>query len=401
MIFGQENLARIKNERICALYVIKLFICVFSKSLEIDTNQPMRPLIFILILIFLNHFSIHSQNVSHKEVFPFIIEGNINADTGTIHLEILVDSEYYPKGVESMVAEVNDKKFSFSGHIPYPQGMRFTYGNGYYSDIFILEPGIQSVIVDLQASREVPKVENYSMREFENEYLIAYKSLKEKRDQYKLKRDRLNLQYQDKLPDSVKHKLDQELKGFYVEGDSTLLAYVSAHPNSYIAFWKFVYLFSGWGYESVFESIFPRFSESLRNTYAGKALSRNLKVAEMLSVGKVFPLIPVTDIHDKKAMDNVFLKNEYTLVDFWFSNCAPCIAQFPHLTATYDKYRNKGFEIIGISTDKIKYKDNWKSAIGKYQLQWPQFWDKDGVEASKLSINAFPTNFLLNSQGKL
>ena len=124
----------------------------------------MRSFIFIISLLFFNNLSIYSQAVSHNEDFSFMIEGNINADSGVIHLEILVDSEYYPKGVKSMVAKVKNKKFFFSGHIPYPQGMRFTYGKGYYSDIFILEPGKQSVIVDLESHREVEDSESKTSR---------------------------------------------------------------------------------------------------------------------------------------------------------------------------------------------------------------------------------------------
>jgi len=56
-------------------------------------------------------------------------------------------------------------------------------------------------------------------------------------------------------------------------------------------------------------------------------------------------------------------------------------------------------EIIGISTDRSKYKNNWLRAIDKYQIQWPQYWDMDGIESSRLSINVFPTTVLLDSKG--
>ena len=88
-------------------------------------------------------------------------------------------------------------------------------------------------------------------------------------------------------------------------------------------------------------------------------------------------------------------------MDFWYSNCRPCIAQFPHLRETYQAYQSQGFEIIGISTDRTRYKENWMKAIDKYQLSWPQYWDQDGVESSKLSINKFPSNFLLDQHGKI
>jgi alkyl hydroperoxide reductase subunit AhpC len=88
-------------------------------------------------------------------------------------------------------------------------------------------------------------------------------------------------------------------------------------------------------------------------------------------------------------------------VDFWYSNCGPCIAQFKDFSSIYNRFHNKGFEIIGISTDQKKYQLQWKNAIIKHKLVWPQYWDTDGVNASRYSINAFPTNFLLNSNQEI
>ncbi len=95
------------------------------------------------------------------------------------------------------------------------------------------------------------------------------------------------------------------------------------------------------------------------------------------------------------------LKKKYTLIDFWYSNCSPCIGQFADLKTIYEKYKGQGFEIIGISADKVKDKQNWQNIINKHQLIWPQYWDINGQETSKLSINTFPTNFLLDSEGKI
>lgn len=199
----------------------------------------------------------------------------------------------------------------------------------------------------------------------------------------------------------IKLNLEREIKSIYSESDSTLLKYVTAHPDSYTAFWNFINLFSGFSYESIFDSIVARLSDSLKNTHAGKVLTEKLKVAGMTGNGKKFPFIAAFDM-EKNPLDRAaFSKHKYTFVDFWYSNCHPCVAQFPHLKDTYAKYKDKGFEIIGISTDRLNYKEKWEEAIQKYQLSWPQYWDQDGVSSSKLSINKFPTNFLLDSQGKI
>ena len=42
------------------------------------------------------------------------------------------------------------------------------------------------------------------------------------------------------------------------------------------------------------------------------------------------------------------------LLDFWATWCAPCVAELPNFQKVYDKFKTKGFEIIGISFDKNK-----------------------------------------------
>jgi len=92
------------------------------------------------------------------------------------------------------------------------------------------------------------------------------------------------------------------------------------------------------------------------------------------------------------------MKN-FHLVDFWFSGCAPCRAQFNTLKELYSQYSNKGFEIVGISNDKDK--KEWGKAIIDEKLSWQQYWDMNRKDTHRLSINVFPSNFLIDSKGKI
>lgn len=105
-----------------------------------------------------------------------------------------------------------------------------------------------------------------------------------------------------------------------------------------------------------------------------------------------------TDVNNCAKMIDAH-HHQYTLVDFWFSNCKPCISQFPKLTAIYEQYKNKGFEIIGISTDEQP--GDWKDAIAKYNLSWQQLWDGKKLTLDRLFIRAFRTNLLLDANGKI
>ncbi len=353
--------------------------------------------LLITIFLFINSYT-YSQDANS---LYFEVDGTINADTGFIKLEMHYLTEYYPEGIENYSVPINKNKFHISGEIPYPLGYQLSYGNMYYSSIFVIEPGDQKVICDINASNRVPMVSNSSMIEHDNEYQKAYKKVKSKRVIWRLKEDSLSRVYQNKIPNEIKIELQSELVRYYEESDSVLLSYVTSHPDSYIAFWKFIRLFGGFGFEPIFDDIFEQFSDSLKNTYTGKILKQNLDVAGKLSKGKEFPFIAVKDNLDILWQQSSLKQDNYTLIDFWYSNCAPCIAQFPHLKEIYAKYQSKGFEVIAISTDRLKYRNNWQKMIEKYELLWPQFWDIDGIESSKLSINKFPTNYLLDGDGRI
>ncbi len=339
----------------------------------------------------------YSQQIDY---LPFEIEGSIDADTGYIYLKTYFQTGYYQEDIKEIKAEIRNRAFSLNGMLPYPLGFSLSYGEHYLSDLFVIEPGHQTVKCHIDSVWDIPEINNQPMHEYETEFISAFKSISEKRKDYRQRWNNSSRFYDGDIPADSELLFDRELKSLYVTSDSTLLQYVSTHPDSYLALWRLVEKFT-FGYEPIFDSIFEQFSSSIQDTYTGQALKKNLKIAGVIAPGKKFPPISIKDTHEKEFDFNAFSDKEYVLLDFWYSNCGPCIAQFTHLNNLYQAYKEKGFEIIGISTDRSKYKNNWLRAIEKYQLQWPQFWDMDGIESSKLLINVFPTTILLDSDGTI
>ena len=89
------------------------------------------------------------------------------------------------------------------------------------------------------------------------------------------------------------------------------------------------------------------------------------------------------------------------MVDFWFSHCGPCIGQFDTMKKLYSEYHDKGFNIIGIARDNLNTIPSWKKIIKEKQLTWDQYLDLNGQICLSLDINFFPTNFLINQNGKI
>lgn len=96
------------------------------------------------------------------------------------------------------------------------------------------------------------------------------------------------------------------------------------------------------------------------------------------------------------------LKGKVLLIDFWASWCVPCRYSNRGLVKLYSKYKDKGFEILGVSVDE-DVKD-WKKAITKDKITWIQVNDTggwDALAAIKWKVEALPSSFLIDREGNL
>jgi len=355
----------------------------------------MRKHFALLIVSFLVTLNILGQEEKQRY---FEINGTINADTGKVHLSFVHD--YNLNHIDELVVPIKDNKFTFSGYITEPQQVLILMDDFYRSSYFIIDKGTQTVTVNINNFDEVPDIKNHFMLNEYPNYKAYFKAMTTKWDTYYSKRDSLSTVYQRNIPQAIRLNLDNEYNTLCKEDDQLLLKYSEKNPNSYFTFWKLVRLM-GWGYESIYDSIYSNFSHQLQNGYAGKVLKQKLSSGKILSIGNYFPLIPSIDKDGNALSLNLFKEKELTLVDIWYSGCGPCIAQFNTLKSLYNQYNHSGFEIIGISKDKEMDREKWLDIIHDQNINWKNYWDMNGVETLKLSIVVIPQNFLIDKSGKI
>lgn len=147
------------------------------------------------------------------------------------------------------------------------------------------------------------------------------------------------------------------------------------------------------------KKLFENLSPEMRESPMGKQIKGILTTASATAVGSKAPEFAApTPAGETLALKEVLGK--ITLIDFWASWCKPCRAENPNIVRVYNKYHDKGLNIIGVSLDKSK--DKWINAIEADGLTWNhvsnlRFW-QDPI-AQKYNVRSIPAAFLLDENG--
>jgi thiol-disulfide isomerase/thioredoxin len=127
-------------------------------------------------------------------------------------------------------------------------------------------------------------------------------------------------------------------------------------------------------------------------------------------IGKPAPPISARDV-DGKPVSLAELKGKVVLVDFWATWCPPCVAAIPTLDALAQKYRDRGFVILGVNVDAMhedaqdarKVLPMVRRFLVRHRVTWTNILNGQGTSAiaAAYRVEQIPANFLVDREGRI
>jgi len=123
-------------------------------------------------------------------------------------------------------------------------------------------------------------------------------------------------------------------------------------------------------------------------------------------IDAIWPIpIQAPDVNGEQISLDTF-KGKVVLIDFWATWCGPCKAELPYMRAAYEKYKDKGFEILSISLDDVNVIDDKKFNrwTAKNKMNWRHIFDGKAFKspmAKDYMIFGIPSPFLMGRNGEL
>lgn len=188
----------------------------------------------------------------------------------------------------------------------------------------------------------------------------------------------------------------QEIRGIF-------RSFIQSHPSSFMSFLLLQQYAGNDLNVAETEPLFEWLTEEVKSYPSVIQFKHMLDIAKRTSIGQM-----AADFTQNDTLGNPVslssLRGKYLLVDFWASWCQPCRIENPNVVEAFNRYKDKGFFVLGVSLDRPGGQEAWLKAIHDDGLTWThvsdlQFWNN--AVAVMYGIQSIPQNLLLDPTGKI
>lgn len=203
-------------------------------------------------------------------------------------------------------------------------------------------------------------------------------------------------------------RLTAEMTALRKQNQRKRMEFIDSHPDAFASVLmmnSLILVMSNEDMQRRFEAITDR----LKQSAAGQALAVKIENNKITAVGK--PVVHLQqDGIDGNEVNTRNMTGKVILLDFWGSWCVPCRMSHPELKTIYERYRGRGFEIVGISNEsvagaksKAEQTERWKKAVVEDAIPWKQVLYDPAINdiVKTYDINGYPTKILVDAQGKI
>lgn len=378
----------------------------------------MKKNLFWLLNISLLLFACNNSKKQNGYTITGILKG---IDSGMVKISTSNETDRTSKVIDSAI--IKNSQFELKGKIENPQMVNVSITPGNWSFNIFLEDTILQVTADTigsqhydytsyggsvgailktyteSGSRNYDDWMQYQNDPGQHQYDTIITNLYKKAEA-EAKKNNLDQEYvyRDQA-DSVRSLLQKWQK-------SKIESYVDQHPASVAGVYMFnqLYIFSQDMSVEALKNMLNKYTDQAKTSVYYNYLSNELAKKEAVAVGSVAPDFTLMR-RDSSKFTLSSTRGKYMMIDFWASWCHPCRQAIPHWKEVYQKYHDKGFDMVSVSDDS-RWSD-WERAMDQEKMPWTQVCDEFPVKNMPARVGSLymttyiPFYVLLDKEGKI
>lgn len=305
----------------------------------------------------------------------YVITGDIDGLNGTVMLTLLPDKEFLTEAVNG--------KFEFTGRTELPTLATISYGD-YVVASLILENISVNVTGSADHFSEVTVSGSESTDRYDEFQEELYRRIEQCNEEFYKTNDRQEW-------DEASRQIEEWIDGM-----------VRANSDNIVGVAIFIRSVRDNNIGVKAEEA-AMFSPEMQQTDIIRAIVQIAQTQKQTTAGNKFPDMELLEPGGNPVRISDYAgRGNYLLIDFWGSGCGACLYNMPKVIEFYNKYKDRGFEILGIAVDEEK--DKWLGCIEKYGIPWKHASTLCGWKcevAKAYAVTSLPTFLLIDPDGNI